>query len=100
MNHTDTQSDSDVSECSLTGSLLQSGFSSRVYSVEDIKQFLKVTKKISKLKSFFPDILQFIEKTKTFRRENCSTDQEVYRLKKILTRLNAQSGLNENSQNG
>lgn len=45
MNHTDTQSDSDVSECSLTGSLLQTGFSSRVYSVEDIKQFLKVTKK-------------------------------------------------------
>lgn len=101
VSHTDTESDSEASECSITCSLPQGGFSSRVYSVDDIKQFLKVTKNVRRVKieEFFPDILQFIEKAKTFRSENCFTDQEGYRLKKILTRLNAQSELSENSQN-
>lgn len=101
VSHTETESDSEVSECSLTGNLPQSGFCSQVYNVEDIKHFLKVTKngRRVKIEEFFP-VSQFIEKAKTFRSENHFTDQEVYRLKKILTRLNAQSELNENSQNG
>ncbi len=43
-----------------------------------------------KIEDYFPDIMQFIEKIKTFRSENCFTDQEVYRLKKILTKLKSE----------
>lgn len=51
---TDTESESDFSECSVSCNLPQSGFSSRSYSVEDIKSYLKVTKmqeKFVKLKN-------------------------------------------------
>lgn len=103
MSQTDTESESDISECSVTASLPQSGFSSRTYTVVDIKSFLKITKNVKKVKleEYFPDIIQFIEKVKIFRSESCFTNQEVYRLKKIITKLSSQSGgPSENSQNG
>lgn len=101
VSQTDTESDSAMSECSLTGSLPPSGFSSRDYSVDEIKHFLKVTKNTRRVKieAFFPDLRQFIEKAKSFKSENQFTDQEVYRLRKIFTRLNAQAEFSEISQN-
>lgn len=95
LSQTDTESESDFSECSITCSLPQSGFSSRSYKVEDIKSFLKVTKNARKVRvdEYFPDVLQFIEKAKAFRSDGGFTNQEVYRLKKILAKLNAQPGL-------
>lgn len=96
MSQTDTESESDFSECSVSCSLPQSGFSSRSYSAEDIKSFLKVTKNARKVRveEYFPDVLQFIEKAKAFKTDGGFTNQEVYRLKKILAKLNTQPGLN------
>ncbi len=45
LSQTDTESESDFSECSVMCSLPQSGFSSRSYSADDIKSFVKETKK-------------------------------------------------------
>ncbi len=42
---TNTESESDIPKISVSCSLPQSGFSSQVYTVDDIKSFLKVTKK-------------------------------------------------------
>lgn len=78
-----------------SASLPLGGYPSRIYSVDDIKSFLKTMKNLRKVKieEYFPDVMQF-----TFRSENCFTDQEVYRLKKILTKLNTKSeGFKENS---
>lgn len=95
---TDTESESDVSECSVACSLPASGFSNQIYNVDDIKSFLKETKNARKVRieEFFPDVVQFIEKAKLFKSEGSFTNQEVYRLKKILSKLNAQSGHNVN----
>ncbi len=96
MSRSETESQSDFSECSVSCSLPQSDFSSRSNTVEDIKSFLKVTKNARKVRvdEYFPDVLQFIEKAKTLRNYGGFTIQEVYRLKKILAKLNAQSRLN------
>ncbi len=63
-------------------------------AVEDIKYFLKVTKNARKVRveEYFPDVLQFIEKAKTFRNDGGFTNQEVYRLKKILAKLMPNQG--------
>ncbi len=98
LSQTDTDSESDISECSFSASLPLGSFPSRIYSIDDIKSFLMTTKNLRKVKieDYFPDIMQFIEKIKTFRSENCFTDQEVYRLKKILTKLKSED-FKENS---
>ncbi len=95
MSQSETESESDLSECSISCSLPQSDFPSRSYTVEDIKSFLKVTKNARKVRvdSYFPDVLQFIEKAKILRNGGF-TNQEVYRLKTILAKLNAQPRLN------
>lgn len=49
LSQTDTESESDFSECRVSCSLPQSGFSSRVYTVDDIKSFLKITKNARKV---------------------------------------------------
>ncbi len=69
-------------------------------AVEDIKSFLKVTKNARKVRveEYFPDVLQFIEKAKTLRNDGGFTNQEVYRLKKILAKLNAQPRLNASNE--
>ncbi len=96
MSQSETESESDLSECSISCSLPQSDFPSRSYTVEDIKSFLKVTKNARKVRvdEYFPDVLQFIEKAKILRNDGGFTNQEVYRLKKILAKLNAQPRLN------
>lgn len=101
LSQTDTESESDFSECSVSCSLPQSGFSSRLYTVDDIKSFLKVTKNARKVRveEYFPDVAQFIEKAKAFRGDGSFTNQEVYRLKKILAKLNAQTGLSSSNDN-
>ncbi len=80
---TDTDSEGEASECSFTGRLPGSGFSSQVYNVHDIRHILKVTKSMRRVKieDFFSDIPQFIEKVKLFRSESQFSDPEV-RLKK------------------
>ncbi len=62
--------------------------------------FFITTKNLRKVKieDYFPDIMQFIEKIKMFRSENCFTDK-VCRLKKNLTKLKSE-GFKENSSNG
>lgn len=95
-NQSDSESGSDTSECSISCSLPLGGFSSRIYTVQDIKSFLKVTKNARKVRieEYFPDVLQFMEKTKAFKSDGDFTKQEWYRLKRILTKLNTQSRLN------
>ncbi len=68
LSQTDTDSESHISECSFSARLPLGGFSSRIYTVDDIKSFLKTTKNLRKVKieDYFPDIMQFIENIKTF----------------------------------
>lgn len=47
-----------------------------------------------RITEYFPNLEQFVEKAKIFKREGLFTDQEVYRLKKILTKVNSQLGIN------
>ena len=58
--------------------------------MEDIRAFLEKTKnrRNVRIDDFFPDIEQFCEKTRSFLGEGCFTEQEGYRLKKMLTKLN------------
>lgn len=72
----------------------------KVVFLEDIKSFLKVIKNATKVRveEYFPDVLQFIEKAKTFRSDGGFTNQEVYRLKKILAKLNAQPRLDASNE--
>lgn len=84
------ESESEVSDCSVTCSLPLSGYPSRSYTVEAIKAFLVNTKHARNVSidDHFPDVEQFIENTKKFMSESNFTEQEGYRLKKILTKLN------------
>lgn len=92
LSQTDTESESDFSECSVACSLPLSGFSNKNYSSDDIKSFLKATKNARKVRieEHFPDVMQFIDKARVYRSEGCFSNQEIYRLKKILAKLNAQ----------
>ena len=94
---TDTESGSE-SDCSISCSLRHSGYPSPSYSVEDIKRFLQQTKHVRNVRidDFFPDVDQFIMKTRLFMSEGRFTHQEGYRLKKVLTKLNIVLGVNEN----
>ncbi|KAL2096373.1 hypothetical protein ACEWY4_008521 [Coilia grayii] len=84
------ESESECSDCSVTCSLPLSGYTSRSYTVEVIKTFLVNTKHARNVSidDYFPDVEQFIEKTKQFMGEGSFTEQEGYRLKKMLTKLN------------
>lgn len=89
----DMESGSESSDSSV--SMSQSDFSCRSYEVEDIKLFLKATKNKRGVRVFeyFPDIKQFVDKTKLFMSEGLFTKKEIYRLKKIVTRLTSESVL-------
>ncbi len=89
VSQTDTESENDFSECSTPCSSPQSRSSSKSYSADDIKSFLKETK--VRIDQYFPDAMQFIDKVRMYRNEGCFSNQEVYRLKKILDKLNTQS---------
>ncbi|KAL2086660.1 hypothetical protein ACEWY4_017719 [Coilia grayii] len=98
---TDAESESEVSDCSITCSLRQSGFPSRSYELKDVKTFLAQTKHARNVQidEFFPDVEQFVAKTKVLMVEGGFTNQEIYRLRKILTKLNVLLGISEeNSQ--
>lgn len=93
---TDTESDTDLSECSVTLDQTKDDSSEQSYSVDDVKLFLRVTKNARNVRitEYFPDLEQFVEKAKGFKSEGLFSDQEVYRLKKILTKVNFQLGIN------
>ncbi len=90
VSQTDTESENDFSECSAPCSSPQSRSSSKSYSADDIKSFLKETKNMRKvcIEQYFPDVIQFLDKVRMYRNEGCFSNQEVYRLKKILAKLN------------
>lgn len=94
--HVDSESDSESSDSSVI--LSQSEFSSRDYDVDDIKMFLKSTKNKRGVlvNEYFPDVGQFVEKTKCFMAEGRFSNKEVYRLKKIVRKLNVD--LNDGSE--
>lgn len=80
----ETESESESSDSSVALSL--SDFSVRNYDAEEIKLFLKSTKNKRGVcvQEFFPNITQFIEKTRNLMAEGCFTNKEVYRLKKLV----------------
>ena len=78
-----TESESDLSDCNITCSLCQSGFTSHTYSMDDIKKFLKETKHIRNVHigDFSPaDLEQFSTKTRALMSDGCFTEQEVTKL--------------------
>lgn len=85
----DTESGSE-SDCSL--SLSQTECVSRNYEMEDIKLFLKATKNRRgvRVSEYFPDLKQFIEKTRCLMAEGFFTNKEMYRLKKVVRKLNTE----------
>lgn len=58
--------------------------------MEDIKKFLEDTTHSRQVRvdEFFHDIEQFMTKAQTFMHAGSFTDQDGYRLRKILTKLN------------
>ncbi|KAL2076418.1 hypothetical protein ACEWY4_027985 [Coilia grayii] len=86
----DTESESEFSDCSVTCSLQLSGYAGQCYTVEDIKYFLVKTKHARHVRvdQYFPNVELFISQTKNFMGQGSFNDQEVFRLKKILTKLN------------
>ena len=100
LNVSDAESESDFSDCSVTCSLRLSGYANRTYSINDIKTFLKETKHVRNVRidDYFPDVEQFTSKTRTFISDGCFTEQEVYRLKKILTKLNVVLNSSDNDK--
>lgn len=50
-----------------------------------------------KIEEYFPDVMQFMEKAKLFKSEGRFNKQEVYRLEKLLGKLNAQPRLSNDS---
>lgn len=79
-------SDSNVSVCS------QSSWSCFDYGVDEIKKFLKVTKNMRgvQIVEYFPDLRRLLENIKCLMSEGRFTDKEVYRLKKIVTKIQLQ----------
>ncbi|KAK3569560.1 hypothetical protein QTP86_000979, partial [Hemibagrus guttatus] len=68
-----------------------------VHSAEDIKEFLRNTQwqKNVALEEFFPDRKQFIHDVKFFRREGAFVDVEIFRLKKLIMRVNRENSDDE-----
>ncbi len=82
----ETESDSD-SDSSVA--LAQSDFSACSYDSDEIKLFLRATKNKRgvNVRDYFPDVKQFVEKTRSLMAEGSFTNKEVYRLKKIVRNL-------------
>lgn len=93
---TDTESETDLSECSVSFDLSQDDSLNQSYTVDDIKIFLRKTKSARnvRISKYFPDLAQFAEKARFFKSEGLFSDQEVFRLKKILTKVSSQLGIN------
>ncbi|KAL2102320.1 hypothetical protein ACEWY4_001488 [Coilia grayii] len=89
----DVESEFD-SDCSVSCSMRPSGYTSRSYTVDDIKNFLSQTKHVKRLQieKYFPDVEQFMAKARLFIAEGAVTKQEGYRLRKLVTKLNVLLG--------
>ncbi len=96
LSQTDTESETDLSECSISFNQSQDELPNHSYNIDDIRLFLRVTKNARNVRitEYFPDLEQFVEKAKIFKSEGLFSDQEIYRLKKILTKVNVQLGIN------
>ncbi|KAI7804376.1 pol-like protein [Triplophysa rosa] len=81
----EAESGSESSDSSV--SLSQSVFSGCRYEVDDIKLYLRATKNKRgvRIKEYFPDVKQFVEKARRFMMEGSFTNKEVYRLKTIVS---------------
>ncbi|XDV46621.1 hypothetical protein PO909_014490 [Leuciscus waleckii] len=79
-------SDSSGSVCS------QTSWSCLEYGVDERKKFLKVTKNMRgvKIDEYFPDLRRLLENIKCLMSEGRFADKEVYRLKKIVTKIQLQ----------
>ncbi len=82
----DSESDSSVSlsQCEGVG---------RSYDLEEIKLFLKATKNRRgvRVNDYFPDLKQFVDKTRCLMAEGLFNNKEVYRLKKLVRKLNTET---------
>ncbi|ROL48490.1 hypothetical protein DPX16_0373 [Anabarilius grahami] len=73
------------------------------YSLEKMRSFLQSTKgkRNVEVTDYFPDRMLFIESARVLMRErgdNCLSNPDVYRLKKIVQRLSSQLRQNESDQ--
>ena len=61
------------------------------YSVKNIKKFLAETKghMAVKIEQFFPDLIAFIRLVNRLREDNAFSDQEIYSLKRMVTKARA-----------
>ncbi|MGL5904154.1 MAG: hypothetical protein ACRCZO_15845, partial [Cetobacterium sp.] len=94
-NGEDDESDEDSSDSSSAFS--QSEFHIRGYDVQNIKQFLRITKnkRNVNVENYFPNTQLFVERSRSLMSEGCFTDREVYRLKKIVRRVSVETSNNE-----
>lgn len=91
----DVEVDSDVDSLASSQSL---PLKNSGYSMLSIKKFLKSTKgaRNVKIENVFPDLQLFIDSVKTFQKssesagEKVFTDQEIYRLKKLVLKAKRQ----------
>ena len=83
-----TDSDGDVSEAKAAA---RKGRTRQAYSVKKIKQFLQKTKNLKGVDvgDHFSDREIFVEFARLHMRKGSFTDQEVYRLKKIVQKLSS-----------
>lgn len=60
------------------------------YGLEDIELFLRATKNKRgvRVKEYFPDLKQFVDRAKSWMASDSFTNKEVYRLKKIVRNIN------------
>ncbi|XP_073712913.1 uncharacterized protein [Misgurnus anguillicaudatus] len=86
--HVEDGIDSDSESSDSSVSFSQSDLHS-TYEVDDVKLFLRATKNKRgvRVEQFFPDIKQFVDKTRMFMSEGLFTNKEIYRLKKIVRKL-------------
>lgn len=79
-------SDSGASSC------CQKEWTCQEYDTDEIRKFLKLTKNVRgvQVADYFPDIKRFVENTRTLMSEGGFQNKEVYRLKKIVTKLQQQ----------
>ena len=71
-----------------------SGVPAQCYSVVEIKKFLLQTKHARNVQidDYFPDVEQFLSKTRLFLAEGRFTEREGFRLRKYVTKLNTVLG--------
>lgn len=91
--------DSNTSDCSYLSSQNDNENQTIVYGVEKISKFLKDTKGLPgvQVEDYFPDRSAFIDDVKFLMKEGVFADKEVYRLRKIVSKLKKQI-LNDEKQ--